>query len=165
MNRISSRHFIKISSKHKDEKNIILNMREKAKNDSIVKEKFKEYGVPISDIDKVHISFENLDVSAKTKNCKIYINRMLLEKNEDPTSYLVHELTHYLQQKTGNTLGSQDAEYMDKKTEMEAFNAQVDFKKREDGEKEAEKYVDDLLDYHNINGNKRKEKKKELLQS
>jgi len=80
------------------------------------------------------------------------------------TPYLAHELIHYLQQSTGNIQGHQEVkEYLDKPTEMEAFEVQEDFKKRHESPEEANKYVKELLDHHDIDGNERTEKKKELL--
>ena len=50
------------------------------KKDPAVVEKFKEYNMSIDKIDNVHVEFEDLDVSAKTKNKKIYLNRKMLRK-------------------------------------------------------------------------------------
>jgi len=138
-------------------------MKEQVKKDPVVVKKFEEYGIPIADIDKVHVEFCPLDVSAKTKDRKIYINeKMLADDGQDPTHYLVHELMHYLQQTSGKTKSNAD-DYLDKPTEQEAFEAQVDFKKRDESPEDAEEYVDGLLDYHDINGKERKEKKEELM--
>jgi predicted metal-dependent hydrolase len=122
----------------------------------------------LDDIDDVHVEFCDLDVSAKTKDKKIYLNKSMLADDspvKDPTHYLVHELIHYLQQSTGKNMNKhrKDEEYLDKETEEEAFKAQVDFKKREESEEEAEEYVENLLDHHDMKGNDRKEKREELL--
>ena len=158
---------IKLSKRHKPEAKLIQIMKERAKLDPIVIKMFKEYDVPLGDIDKVEVSFVPLDVSAKTKNRKIYINDSMLDKDsdvKDPTHYLVHELTHYLQQTTGQTHGHKEvSNYMDKPTEEEAFKAQIDFKKRHESPEEAEKYTEDLLDHHNIKGKERQKKKDKLL--
>jgi predicted metal-dependent hydrolase len=143
-------------------------MRDLVKNDPVIIEKFKEYGVSLDDIDDVHVEFCDLDVSAKTKDKKIYLNKSMLADDspvKDPTHYLVHELIHYLQQSTGKNMNKhrKDEEYLDKETEEEAFKAQVDFKKREESEEEAEEYVENLLDHHDMKGNDRKEKREELL--
>ena len=167
MRRISNRQevLIKLSKRESDEKALIRKMRDKVKNDKTVREKFKEYGIPLSDINTVSIQFDDLDVSAKTKYCKIYLNRKLLDKVGDPTSYLVHELVHYAQQKSGHTEGAQAKDYLDKKTELEAFEAQVDYKKKDEGEEAAERYTEGLLNYHDydINSEEGREKKKELM--
>jgi hypothetical protein len=159
-----SQKLLKISNRYNSDK--ILEMKRRVKSDPVVIKKFKEYGVSIADIDKVHVEFCSLDVSAKTKDRKIYINENMLEDGaQDPTHYLVHELTHYLQQsKNVNRINNNTDQYLEKPTEEEAFRAQIEFKKKHDGEDEAEKYTENLLDYHNYDGKKRKEKKKELLE-
>ncbi|HEA46218.1 MAG TPA: hypothetical protein ENH99_00355 [Candidatus Pacearchaeota archaeon] len=147
---------------------IIEEMREIAKNDSGVIEKFKEYDISLDDIDTVYIDFVSLPVSAKTKDKKIYLNEKFLEKKEPiefSIPYVIHELMHYLQQKTGKVdrQEQEGEDYLDKDTEEEAFSAQVDFKQREESPAEALRYVEQLLDHHDIDGKERKEKKEELL--
>jgi len=171
MKKLSIRHLrvVKISKRAKPNTNrLIEEMRAEVKKDPIIIKKFKEYGVPLDDIDKVYIEFADLDVSAKTKDRKIYLNQVMLEDDsptQEPTHYLVHELIHYLQQTTGKNLDHSDAEdYLDKDSEQEAFKAQVDYKKREESPEEAVGYVERLLDHHDIEGKERKEKKKDLLE-
>ena len=168
MKRISQRHITRISSRYMDEESLIHQLRYIAKKDPAVIDKFKEYGVSLNDIDQIHIEFCELDVSAKTKDKKIYLNRTMLNNFKDiekPAHYLVHELVHYLQQKTGNSIKEQFVceEYLDKPSEEEAFKAQIDFQKRNESPEEAAEYVDELLDYHDIKGKKRKQKEKALL--
>jgi len=141
-------------------------MKESVKKDPALIEKFEEYGVSLDKINDVHVEFADLDVSAKTKNEKIYLNESMLSEDSpvNPTQYLVHELIHYLQQSTGNTDDNKlEKEYLDRETEQEAFKTQVDFKKREESEEEAEDYVEGLLDHHEIEGDEREEKKDDLL--
>jgi len=142
-------------------------MKEQAKQDPAIIEKFKEYDVPLSDIDGVSVHFCDLDVSAKTKNREIFLNEKMLADDsdiKDPTHYLIHELVHYLQQSTGHHCKhDQDENYLDLETEEEAFKTQIDFKKREESEEEAEDYVEKLLDHHELEGKERKEKKEELM--
>jgi hypothetical protein len=171
MQKLSKRHLIvaKLSKRASpDYKKVIKEMRETVKDDPAVIKKFKKYDVPIDDIDDIHIEFRDLDVSAKTKDKKIYLNKKMLDKDhkgKDPTHYLVHEIVHYLQQKTGKNVGEnyQDEEYLDKPSEEEAFEAQVDYKKREESPSEAKRYVSNLLDFHGLEGKERKEKKEDLL--
>ena len=81
---------------------------------------------------------------------------------KDPTHYLAHELTHWLQQITGNVDGHAVKDSLEKPTEVEAFQVQVDFKERHEGEDESEKYLSELMDHHDYKGKERKEKKEEL---
>lgn len=164
MNKLSSRHTYKKISK-RDYSSIIRDMKAKVKADPVVQKKFKEYDIPISEIDQVSIQITDLPVSAKTKNLKIYLNKAMFDPDsdvEDPSAYLAHELTHYLQQKTGNTEGHMVEDYLEKPTEQEAFQVQVDYKKRNEGEDEAEEYVEGLLDHHDKDGKERKRLKKKL---
>ena len=165
--KLSIRHIKYISKRaEKDTKAIIKQMREVAKKDPKLKKKFKEYGVDINDIDNVHIEFCPLEVSAKTKHMRIYLNDKMLDKMEfkEICSYAIHELIHYLQQKTHNVhKNDMNKDYLDLETEEEAFKTQIDFKKRNEGKEEAEEYTNDLLDHHDYKGQKRKEKKKELI--
>jgi hypothetical protein len=147
----------------------IHDMKDFVQHDPEVIAKFKEYDVPLKEIWDVRVSFCKLDVSAKTKNMKIYLNEEMLSENskvKDPTHYLVHELVHYLQQKTGKNLSKlkADDDYLDKPTEEEAFKTQIDFKKRVESPQEAENYVNNLLDHHDLHGKKREEKKEDLLE-
>lgn len=168
MNKLSQRHQMrKLSSRDYDTSALIEKMRGVAKSDLGIKEKFKEYNIPLDDINGVHIEFADIDVSAKTKDGRIYLNNKLLDDSdplEASVHYVIHELVHVLQQKTNKThLENESNDYLDKPTEEEAFCLQVDFKRREEGEEEAEEYVDGLLSHHNLSGRERKEKKRELM--
>ena len=164
MHKLSHRHIYKLSKR--DYGDIIAEMKDKVKKDPDVIKKFQEYNVPINDIDKVYVDFKELPVSAKTKNKKIYLNIAMLDPKtqiKDPSHYLAHELTHYLQQRTGNTEGHNAVdEYLDKPTEQEAFALQLDYKERHEGKEEADEYLENLLDHHDYHGKERKEKRKEL---
>lgn len=171
MKKLSKRQIVlwKLSKRDSPtEEKIIQKMRQRIKQDPEVQKKFDEYGVSLDEIDKVHIEFCDLPVSAKTKDKKIYLNRKMLEKNsdvDDPTHYLVHEMIHFLQQVTGKTKGhKQVRDYLDKPTEESAFKSQIDYKKRHEGEEEAERYTEDLVSYHGLKGKEKEEKKEELLE-
>ena len=148
-----------------EEKKIIKLMKANLKKDPIAKKFFKKYKLPISIINKAKVYFDDIDVSAKTVNKIIILNRKLLNTDiKTIESYLIHEMVHLNQQITGKTKGHNSAkDYLDKPTEIEAFKAQIQFKEKEDGPKEAEKYVNDLLDYHGLEGDKKKDKKEELM--
>jgi hypothetical protein len=113
--------------------------------------------------------FSDLDVSAKTVKGVVYLNYKLLCDGDfyKDYGYLTHEYTHALQQCTGKgpTKGSDDGEYLDNKYEVEGFQNQVEYMANEFGEDEAEDYVDNLLEHHEITNKKEKAKKKDQLMS
>lgn len=172
MSKLSIRHFLpikKISRRDEiDEDTAIKRMKECVKKDPTVIEKFKKYDISINEIDNVPVAFKDLDVSAKTKDKKIYLNRKMLEPDsdiKDPTHYLAHELMHWLQQTTGNVAGHQVKDYLEKPTEVEAFQVQVEFKETHEGEDEADKYVEELLDHHDVDSKKEREEKTDELKN
>lgn len=154
---------IKKLSKRESEGSLISRMKAEIKKDPAVIEKFEEYGVSLDEIDKVSVNFVELDVSAKTKNKKIYINEKFSDDIEKSLSYLCHEIIHLAQQISGNIDGIDKEEYLDKDTEIEAFQAQIDRKKRTEGDEEAERYIDHLLSYHKVPKSEQEDKKEELL--
>lgn len=145
----------------------IRDMKEALKKDPIIVGKFAEYEVPLDEIDSVSVKFCPLEVSAKTKNKCIYLNESMLDDDsdvKDPASYMVHEIIHYLQQRTEKNTGKNKTDdYLDMPSEEESFSTQIDFKKEREGRDAAEKYTDDLLSYHDYSGAERKEKKEELF--
>ena len=142
---------------------MINKMREYLKKNEIVQDMFKEYGVDIEEIDYIPMMFGDLDVSAKTNRCVITFNYRLLCDGDwfKDFSYGTHEILHYLQQSTGKkaTKSADDGEYLDNVYEREAFTKQVEYIDDQFGKEEAEKYVDNLLDHHDI---KDKNKRDEL---
>lgn len=148
---------------------MIKKMREFLKNDEVVKNMFKEYEVDIAEIDYIPMMFGKLDVSAKTDHGIIIFNYKLLTDGDffKDFSYGVHEMTHWLQQTTGTkpTKSSDEGSYLDNPFEQEGFQNQVEYIANMFGEDEAEEYVDDLLDHHDIDDKKEIEDKKETLMS
>jgi len=163
MRKLSQRQTLRKISQRHNYQSIVQYMKDKAKEDPGLKEVFREYGLDMCEIDDVSVEFAALDVSAKTKDMAIFINEKFIDEDHDPTHYLIHELVHYCQQKTGKTEGHQNVEeYLDKPTEEEAFKTQIEFKRVEDGEEESEDYLDSLLDHHDFTGKKREDKKEEF---
>jgi hypothetical protein len=148
---------------------MIRKMRNYLKSDSVVQEMFKEYGVDIEEIDLIPMRFGNLDVSAKTDHGIIIFNYKLLTDGDffKDFSYGVHEITHWLQQTTGDkpTQSADDGSYLDNPYEQEGFQNQVEYIAKQFGEDEAENYVDDLLEHHDVDGKKEFKEKKETLMS
>jgi hypothetical protein len=147
---------------------IIKKVVELLKKSAVVAQMFERFDKPISVIDEAPISFADLDVSAKTKDEKIYLNNILVEEEDflDHMHYIVHEMCHYLQQTTGEIEqypNLHEMEYLDQPTELEAFNYQVKFIREISGEEEANKYVRDLLDFHEYEHSARDRKYQQLI--
>jgi hypothetical protein len=143
-------------------------VRSRIKNNEIVQNMFKEYDVNLDEIDLVPIAFADLDVSARTDHAIIYLNYRLLSDGsfENNDHYLIHELTHYLQQTTGTkpTKGADDGNYLDNEYEKEGFQNQTEYISETRGDDVAEKYVEKVLDHHEVNDKKERNKRKlELL--
>lgn len=140
--------------------------KEYLKNDEVMKKVCEEYGQPVEMIDYIPTFFKDLDVSAKTDHGIVYLNYKLLEDGDffKDYSYLVHEYSHFFQQcfRTKPTQSADVGSYLDNPFEQEGFKNQVEYIANEFGEDEAENYVDDLLDHHEIEG-KEKDEKKDIL--
>lgn len=146
---------------------LIERVRERIKNHEIVQGMFDEYKVDLSEIDLIPMAFADLDVSARTDHGVIYFGTKLLKDGDfdGDDHYLVHELTHFLQQTTGTkpTQGSEDGKYLDNPDEIEGFQNQTQYLSETRDEEEAEKYVEKVLDHHDMNGQKREVRKEELM--
>jgi hypothetical protein len=94
----------------------------------------------------------------------IYINIELAKDGniKEDDHYIVHEMTHYCQQTTGDspTQSSDDGSYLDNPIEQEGFRNQTKYIADTKGKKEAEKYVEQVLDHHE-NDDQDKKKRKE----
>lgn len=148
----------------RDESEFIEKIKDELRQNPIVQKKFKKYKIPIKRLDDVDISFVDISVSAKTKDKKIYINNKFFGDLEESCAYLVHELVHYLQQITDSLDAKEmDKDYLDNKHETEAFKSQVEYKADEEGAGEAKRYVNQVLDHHDVKGKERKKQKRKLL--
>jgi hypothetical protein len=147
---------------------LLKKMRAHLKQDEVMQKVFREYGVDIEEIDYIPMRFGNIDVSATTNHGVITFNWKLLcdgdfKKNY---SYGVHEVTHVLQQTTGNkpTQSADDGDYLHNRHEQKGFSNQVEYIANTEGEKEAENYVEDLLDHHDKDGKEAEQLKEVLLE-
>lgn len=142
-------------------------LRAYLKKDEVVQKMFKEYGADINEIDFIPMKFDDIDVSAKTDHGIIIYNYELLTDGDffKDFSYGVHEITHYLQQTCGKeaTQSSEDGNYLDNPFEEEGFKNQIEWISKEFGEGEADKYVENLLDHHEVEKKDEREEKKEEL--
>ena len=146
---------------------LINKAKEYLKDDPTMQRICEENEVDVDFIDLIPMCFGDLDVSAKTDHGIIILNYKLLCDGDfyKDISYLVHEGSHYFQQCFGDkpTQGSNDGNYLDNPHEQEAFQNQVEYIANEHGQGEAEKYVDHLLEHHEIDDRDEKEEKKDTL--
>jgi hypothetical protein len=137
------------------------------KKDKTMIDIFKKYGEDVDIIDVIPTMFGDLDVSAKTDHGIVILNYKLLSDGDffKDYSYLIHEYTHWAQQCLGKkaTKSSDDGEYLDNKYEQEGFQNQIQYISNHFGDDEAEKYVDHLLKYHEVDSKKEFKNKKETL--
>jgi hypothetical protein len=147
---------------------IIGRLREYLKTDKVMLQVFEDYDVPIDEIATIPMAFDDIDVSARTEHGIIFFNYRLLCDGDfyRDFGYGVHEITHYLQQTTGTqpTKGADDGSYLDNEYEVEGFQNQIEWIAETFGDKESDEYVDDMLSYHDLKGNEKKEKKEELTE-
>lgn len=146
---------------------IIDDVRDDLKTNDVVKEMFKEYGVDLLELNYVPIVFADIDVSAKTDHGIIYLNyAFLLDGLEFHDHYIVHELTHWLQQTTGTgpIKGSNDGEYLDNEFEQEGFQNQTKYISDTRDDDSAIDYIDKVMDHHEVPKKERKSKQEELLE-
>ena len=107
---------------------------------------------------------EDLDVTAKTINGEVTLNKSLMEKSFDTLMrYVIHEFVHVCQhiknQKGKSKSSKTDHTYLDNPEEIEAFKWQSLHTKLEEGEGELDEYLDDLMEYHDLSKSKAKRKK------
>lgn len=159
----------KTEPKIKDELEVLTEIKNRLKNEPLVHKIFKDHQKDLNLLDGIPIDIsDDLDVSAKTVNSRIILNRALLYEPFDVLMrYVIHELTHALQHIDAESTGDiyNNYEYLDRPDELEAFKNQIEFDKDKRGPKAVEKYVDDLLNYHEIPEEDKPEKKEELLEN
>ena len=134
-------------------------MKRQLKKEDPFLDKCKKYNRDPDFVDSVKISFEPLDVSAKTINGDIIINEQLLDAGDwdDIMRYVVHEMTHVMQQEAGKVDGVIDeADYLEDENEIEAFNAQMEYMDEHVPKEELQEYLENLLDHHGVEGKERR---------
>lgn len=150
----------------------LLKIIQKAKNFLKKDETFikmcKEYNVSTEIIEYIPMYFDDLEVSATTQHGIVYFNYKLLCDGDFSKDfmYAIHESGHVLQQYFNDkaTKGANDGDYLDNPYEIESFQNQLEFMNNHLGEKETEKYVDNLLDYHGLDEEDVNDKKEELME-
>jgi len=158
----------KSTTKLEDTIQLISEIKEELKGHDIAKEICKKYDFKIDIIDGISIEFaEDLDASAKTINSKILLSDELIDAPfEKIMRYAIHELVHALQhmKRYGQEDPYKDDQYLDRPDELEAFQHQIQYEAETTGNHNAEEYVDELLEYHEISGEEKEDKKEELLE-
>jgi len=146
---------------------IILKAKDFLKKDDTMKKIFEEYDEDVDIIDLIPTRFGDLDVSAKTDHGVVILNYKLLSSGDffKNYSYLIHEYTHWAQQCLGEkpTKSSDEDNYLDNPYEREGFKNQIEYIADHFGDDEAEKYVDNLLDYHDVKDKKKKDNLEAVL--
>lgn len=147
---------------------IINAVKEKVKKNQVVIDLFKDYEKNVNEIDLVPMFFADIPVSARTEKAIIYFSYSLLCDGdfEKDDHYMAHELTHFLQQTCNNkpTKGSTENNYLDNKYEKEGFQIQTKYISDTRNDDIAEKYIEKVLDHHEVDDfSDRKKRKKELL--
>lgn len=131
------------------------------KSNEIWQKLCREYNEDVDIIDYIPTMFGDLDVSAKTDHGIVILNYNLLCDGDffKDFSYLIHEYTHWFQQCYGDkaTRSSDDGNYLDNPYEQEGFSNQVEYIADQFGKGEAKKYVDDLLEHHEVEDKKEKD--------
>lgn len=163
--------FLKVAKKSKieEKQRLLAKIRVHLKNDEMAKKLIREYKIKDWIFDAVPLDFKELKVTAKTVNGTIYLNPKITDMSFNIVMrYVIHEFVHVLQhiseEKNGEKENDKKQEYLDRDDEIEAFQHQIKYDAKHRGLDAAEKYTDELLDYHKISGKEKKEKKKELME-
>lgn len=135
------------------------------KEDSTYKEMCKEFKADPDIINLIPVRFGEIDTSAKTIKGIIILNKKLLKDDNFRNNfhYLLHEISHYLQSLSHPTKGATDGEYLDNEDEIEAFTYQIEYMDEQFGDEEVDKYMEHLLNHHDIEDKEEREEKKEEL--
>jgi hypothetical protein len=162
--------FLKVAKKSKieEKQKLLAKIRVHLRNDEMAKNLIKDYKIKDWIFDAVPLDFKKIDVTAKTINGTIYLS----PKIEDMPfkivmRYVIHEFVHVLQhiteEKKGEKENDKSQDYLDREDEIEAFQEQIKYDAKHRGVEAAEKYTDELLEYHKIPRSEKKEKKEELM--
>lgn len=162
--------FLKVAKKSKieDKQKLLAKIRVNLRNDDMAKKLIRDYGIKEWIFDAVPLDFKDIKVTAKTVNGTIYLSPRIANMEFNIVMrYVIHEFVHVLQhiteEKEGETESDKNDDYLDREDEIEAFQHQIKYDAKHRGISAAEKYTDELLEYHDIPKKEKKEKKKELM--
>ncbi len=153
----------------KNSKETIEKLKKEIKKEQLAIDAAKKYDKDIDIVDSIKIDFQDdIDSSAKTVNGDITLNSILLEEDfVEIMKYFIHEFVHSLQHKTKKNLQSTNRskdDYLDNSAELEAFQTQIGYEAKKKGDDKAEDYAEDLVEYHELEGEEAEDKKEELLE-
>lgn len=152
---------------HKETLPLLAKAKEEWKKSETIQDMCEEYGVDVNYIDLIPMAFlDDLDVSARTDKGIIYFNSKLIDDFlENQLHYGSHELRHHFQQCFGDgpTEPISDVNYLDNENEQEGFQSQTEYITETEGPEKAEKYVEKVLQHHEIPLKERDKRKEELL--
>jgi len=140
-------------------------MKDNLKQDPVFLELLDKLNEDPSTIDYIPVRFGDIDVSARTDGGVITLNWQLLEDCDFKTivGYLLHEIKHALDQLQFPTKSADDGDYLKNPDEVSAFQHQVKYLDEQFGGDKAEKYVDQVLDHHDVKDKKERKEKEENL--
>lgn len=163
--------FLKVAKKSRIEEKhkLLAKIRVHLRNDDMAKNLTKEYGIKSWIFDAVPLDFKDIKVTAKTVNGTIFLNPKIHEMPFNIVMrYVIHEFVHVLQhiteEKDGEVEDDKKEEYLDREDEIEAFQQQIKYDAKHRGKDAAEEYTNELLEYHKIPKEEKKERKKELME-
>lgn len=135
------------------------------KKNKVMQEICDKYDFDIEDLDLIPVKFDDIDVSAKTDKGVVTLNFRLLEDGDffKDFGYLVHEFGHHIQQSYEPTKSADDGDYLLNPAEQEAFQYQIKYMDDQFGKEEAENYVEQVLDHHDVNNKKERNHKENIL--
>lgn len=146
---------------------LIAKVKEYILADEVYRELCQEYDREPNILDGIPVIFtDDIDVTAKTINAKVFLNSALMDEGIHIIArYLLHELTHCFQhmEKEGKKRKEKDKIYLNRPEELEAFQYQIKFDAKKRPDSQVNDYVNNLISYHKIPKEKRKEKKEELM--
>lgn len=147
----------------------INSLKEKIRGHEVLQRMCADWNAPEDVLDLVPIGFADLDVSARTDHGVIYLSYKVLENDTEPDiendHYLIHEISHYLQQCYGDkpTKGSNEGDYLNNEFEQEGFQNQTEYISDEYSKEDAVKYINRVLDKHEVTDPEEREDKAEVL--
>jgi hypothetical protein len=156
-----------INNSKKKQEQLVEQVINLLKEHDLVERLFEKFDIDPEYIHKIKIEFGDIGVSAKANKNSIVINKKFLDDGNivDDLHYLVHELVHVLQYLTGFVDRSKNYKfkhYLDNPLELQAFREQIKFIREYKNNKEADTYLEELLDFHEITGKARAEKERIL---